>query len=190
MHRVKPGEVQVAAVHDVECAGLHRKGVQNVHVVHLGVGHEDHRGDVAPQVHQGVRLDAPLRLPELRPREQGEAEVDGGRVEGVDSVGQIHPEVLPGVQRPGHRDENLGEVGVDPPVPYLIGTGQGIAVNRAPEPHVVKLRPGGEQAGLDVSETFPEGELGEGHCQKLIPTGEGLDLEMAVVSVDAFAELV
>lgn len=46
------------------------------------------------------------------------------------------------------------------------------------------------QTCLDVSQAFPEGQLGKGHAQILIPTGEAFDLVVAVVSIDALAKFV
>jgi len=46
------------------------------------------------------------------------------------------------------------------------------------------------QACLDIPKAFPEGELGKGHGEKLIPAGEALDLVVAVVTIDTLAKLV
>jgi hypothetical protein len=49
--------------------------------VHLAVGNADRRGDTATQIQQRVHLYRGFVLAKLRPRKQGEAQVDGGRVE-------------------------------------------------------------------------------------------------------------
>ena len=48
--------------------------------MHLAIGNADKRGDVAVQVQQRMQLEGRFILAELGPREQGEAEVDGGGV--------------------------------------------------------------------------------------------------------------
>ena len=40
------------------------------------------------------------------------------------------------------------------------------------------------QACLDVAQTFPVGKLSEGHAAKLIDTGKGFDLVIAMVTLD------
>ena len=46
----------------------------------------------------------------------------------------------------------------------------------------------GTEAGFDVAQTGPVGELGEGHAPELIGTGERLDVAISVVSRDTVAE--
>jgi hypothetical protein len=54
------------------------------------------------------------------------------------------------------------------------------------------IEPGGgcPQAGLDVAQALAKGQLRKGHAQKLIPTGEALDFEVAVVPLNALAKFV
>lgn len=39
------------------------------------------------------------------------------------------------------------------------------------------------QAGFDIPEAFPVGELGEGQAQELVETGEGFDFVMATIAL-------
>jgi hypothetical protein len=43
---------------------------------------------------------------------------------------------------------------------------------------------------LDIAQTLAKGRLREGHAQKLIPAGEALDIEVAVVPLHALAKFV
>ena len=43
---------------------------------------------------------------------------------------------------------------------------------------------------LDVSKTFPVGQLSKGHAEVLVPAGEALDLVVAVVAFYALAKIV
>ena len=158
--------------------------------MHARRGNETHRGDVAPEVQEGVELHRSLALAEGGPRERGEAEVDHCRIEGVDGVLQLDPEGLGRIELAGCRNHPLGEVGVDPPVAHLFGMGQGVAGDHAPEAHVVKLGRSHAEPGLDVPQALPEGQLGKRQAEKLVPAGEGLDLVAALVAVHAHTELV
>ena len=97
------------------------------------------RWDVAAQVKQGVHLHRRLGASEMRPREDREAQVDGGGVERVDGVAEICSEAVIGMQVAGGPDQGLGEVGVDAPVASLVRLGQRGARDRAAEAHVVEL---------------------------------------------------
>ena len=158
--------------------------------MHARRGNETHRGDVAPEVQEGVELHRSLALAEGGPRERGEAEVDHCRIEGVDGVLQLDPEGLGRVQGPSGGDQPLGEVGGDPPVPGLVGMGQRVPRDHAPEAHVVQLGLGHPETGLDVAQALPVRELGKGQAEELIPAGEGLDLVVALVPLHADAEVV
>ena len=94
------------------------------------------------------------------------------------------------VQASGGPDQDLGEVGVDAPVAVLVGVGQGGSGDPSPDAHVVQLGANGPQAGLDVAQTFPEGQLREGHAEKLIEAGELLDLVLSPVPANSLPELV
>ena len=69
-------------------------------------------------------------------------------------------------------DEALREVGMDAPVPDLIGIGQGVARDAAVEPHVIQFRRLRTQAGLNVTQALPVGQLGKRHTAILLGTLE------------------
>ena len=83
----------------------------------------------------------------------------------------------------------MGQIGVDAPVAFLVGPGQRIASDRGTESGVIELVLNRLQAGLDVAKTLPEGQLGKGHTQKLIPTGEPTHSVLPSVATRATVEL-
>jgi hypothetical protein len=85
-------------------------------------------------------------------------------------------------------DQALGEVGIDAPVAHRVGVGQGVPRHRAAKAHVVQLGCLTAQAGFDVAQALPIGQLGEGHAQVLVETGEVLDLVFPVVAGDTAAK--
>lgn len=82
------------------------------------------------------------------------------------------------------------EIGVDTPVAMLVGVGQGIARDLAPEVQVIKLGLLGAQTGFDIAETLAVGELTKSQTKELIPAGEFFDVAIALVSIDANLKLV
>ncbi len=103
----------------------------------------------------------------------------------MDGVVGFDTEVVVQVQLAGGVDQGLSEVGVDAPVPRLVGVGRGVARDRSANAHVVELAVLGAQAGLDVAKALPVGQLGERHAAELVEAGERLDLVMAPVAPDA-----
>src|ERR1017187_6563877 len=80
-----------------------------------------------------MQLDRALAATELRPGEQGQTQIDGGGVEGINGLGQVHGERLVAVEVAGHTDEHLGEVAIDAPVAKFVGIGERGARNAIAE---------------------------------------------------------
>ena len=131
--------------------------------MHFAVGNADKRGDVASQVQQRVHLHGSLALTELGPREQREAQVDGGRVQSVETLIEIHADRIAGVQGPCDANQDLGEIGIDPPVARLVSVGQCGARHLGAESHVVELGAERTQARFDIAQAFAVAQLGERH---------------------------
>jgi len=135
-----------------------------------------------------VQLHRGFRWLEVGPREDGEAQINRGGVERVDRLFQFHRERLVGVQLPGFVDQDLREIGIDPPVPLLVGHGERVAAHAAADAHVVELVGQGAQAGFDVAQALAKGELREGHRKELVPAGEGAHPLVAVVPLHTAGE--
>jgi hypothetical protein len=56
-------EVEIAAIHDIECAGFRNELIQNIDVMHLAVADEDERRDAAAQIKQCMKLHGGLGIP-------------------------------------------------------------------------------------------------------------------------------
>jgi hypothetical protein len=83
----------------------------------------------------------------------------------------------------------LREVGKDTPVPRFVRIRQRRASHLATESQVIQLALQRTQTSFDVAQTFPIGQLGEGHRQILIPTAEASQPEVALITLDATTEL-
>jgi len=143
--------------------------------------------DISVQIQERVEFDGGFALLERCPWEDREAEIDGGRVEGIDGLVEIDAKVVLGVQAAGDVDEGLGEIGVDAPIAPFVGIGQGGAGDMSPDAHVVELALPGAKAGLDIAQAFAIGQLRKRHAQVLIEAGKGLHLVMAAIALDAAA---
>jgi len=188
MKNIEPSEIEIAAVEDVETAGLGNEIIQNPDIVHFPVCNLDKRGDGTSQIEKGMELDGALSFAEDRPGEKGKTEVDCRGVEGVNGLLELQPEIVVGIKITGLMNEDLGKVGVDSPVASLVGIGQSASGHTAAESHMVKFGRYRSQARLDIAKTLAVGQLGEGHGEKLVPTREAFNFVAAVVAGDTSTE--
>ena len=101
---------------------------------------------------------------------------------------EIHADRIAGVQGPRDANQDLGEIGIDPPVARLVGVGQCRTRHLGAESHVVEFGAERTQARFDVAQAFPVGQLGERHAEELIPAGEAAPSAIPVVAAYAAAE--
>ena len=83
---IKPFEVDVSSVHNVESAGLGQQQIQNVDVVQFAIADVEKRRDVAAQVQKRVQLDGRLGRAKRSPSKCRQAQVDGA---GIQSIGRV-----------------------------------------------------------------------------------------------------
>ena len=159
---VQSGEIDVASIHDVESTWLQGKVIEGVDIVHFPAGNVDETGDVAAQVDQGMELDGRLASTKPCPREEGQAQIDGGGIESVDGLFQIDGQRFARIQLAGAGNENVREIGVDAPVAFLVGLGERVPRDVAPDARVIEFGLHRVQADLDVAKADPVGQLGEG----------------------------
>ncbi len=93
------GEVEVAAIHDVERAGVPDELVEDVDVMHTARGDNDDGGKVALEREQGVEFDGSLVPPKRGPRKERETEVNGGGVQRISRRLEFKTERFIGVKR-------------------------------------------------------------------------------------------
>ena len=71
----------------------------------------------------------------------------------------------------------------------VIGVGQSAMKDRTLKSQVVELVLTRAQTDFDVAQTFTKSKLAEPHAQELIPTREGFDLIIALITAGAAAKL-
>jgi len=120
----------------------------------------------------------------VRPRKQRQAQIDGGRIQGVDGVAQIEAQALVDVKLARLGNQPLRQLRVNAPVARLVGIGQRRAPHRFVKTHVVELRGLRRQAGLDVAQALSVAQLREGHRSVLLGTTECAHPTVAVVVPD------
>jgi len=172
MQRMQAGKIDVAAIHHVDGPGLQFQQIERMHVVQLAIGDMDKAGNAALQVEQRMHLHRRLSGAKVRPRKHRKAQVDGGRVECIDCVGQIEPQVLAEIQLAGLNDQASGKCLPDTPVARFVGVRQRRSGHRFAKSHVVQLCRLGQQAGFDIPQALSVGQLREGHGSELLGAGQ------------------
>src|ERR1700687_4449146 len=190
MEGVETREVHIAPIHHVERTGFRQDFVKKTDVRPFSIGNLNESGNGAAQIQQRMHLHRGLGELESGPRKQGQAQINGGRVESIDSAVEIKSQRLIGVHRPCGCDQNLGEVSIDAPVDGLVGVRERRARDATAEAHVIELRMDRTQAGFDVAQAFAIGQLREAQTKKLIPTGKAAFSKISVITSDAFLKLV
>ncbi len=182
---MESGEVQEAAIHNVESACFQRNDVYDVDLVEFAVGDVDKARYIAPQIQQRMETDGPFCLPKACPGKEGQAQVDRRGIQGVHRVFEFYSQRFLVVELPGDTDQMMGKIGVDAPVPHLVRFRYGAAGNLAADTHMIELVALRPEADLDVPQTFPIRQLGKGHDAELTHAGETLHAEVASVSLHA-----
>jgi len=140
------------------------------------------------------QFDLPAKLVELGDGQGGlkkvVRQVDRGGIEGVNCVLEFQADVLVAVESTGFGDEDLGEIGVDAPVPHFVGIGQVVARDAAADAHMIEPALHGSQAGYDIAEAFPVSQLGEGQTEELVEARKSPDFVVSLITPDAFSKLV
>jgi hypothetical protein len=187
---IEPGVIEIATIHDVERTGFGKQVIEDVDVVNFTVSDEGKCRNASSQIEQGVEFDCSFRLAEMRPREQRQTQVDSGGIKRIDSLLQLKVEVVLGIETPCLGYQHLGEIGIDTPVPFFIGFGQGTSSDTPSNAYVVTSGRNCPQTGFDITQTFTIGQLGEGHAEVLVPTGESLGVLVPLVTLNTPAKVV
>src|SRR5712692_1364243 len=190
VHAVESSKIEIGTIHQINSARFPDQLVEDVDLVDLPAGDNYHRGDGAAKVQKCVQLDGRFAAAELSPRKQRQAQIDRGGIERVDGLIEFDSEGLLLVELACCFDQHMSELGIDSPIADLIGMGQGISRDPAPNAHVIELGRSCSQARFDVSETLSIGQLGKRHAEKLIPAREARDFVVAVITLHAAAKFV
>ena len=183
-------EVYVAAIEQIKSARFQKQPVEEIDVVHLRSGHINIGRNAAAQIQQGVNLDRTFVPAKLSPGKKGQAQIDGGGIEGVNGLVQVHGEGVVTIELARLSDEPLREIGIDAPVAMLVGVGERGARNPTAESHMIELGLLRPQTRFDVAQTFAISELSESEAEKLIPARKIFDVAMTLIAIDRELKLV
>ena len=105
MQLVPTVEIDLAAIHHIEGAGLDGEQIEDVDIVHLAVADVHKFGNRAPQIEQRMHLHRCLGGSERRPIEQAQSQVDRRSVQRIDGRIQIEVQRILRVKLSGVRNQ-------------------------------------------------------------------------------------
>lgn len=183
-------EVNVPLIHQID--GTHL----DIHLIHcidvmyrcLCKMYEDR--EITSQVNLCMYFYATLIFTELGPWTEFEAQTDGGAVESINHIVNIKSELVLSIQRPHFLYQDFSQLGIDVPVPVLVGFGQRISGNCIADTAVIQLLYHGQciQACFDITQAVLVGILSHAHYKKLIMTGKIPDSVITLVPGNYFVE--
>src|SRR5215468_2420821 len=190
MQTVEPGKIQITTVGDIEGARLVTKLVENIDVVNLAGAQDYYGGEVATQCQQSVEFDRGFVSAKLRPRKQRQAQIDGGRVQSIGGFLEVDAEGFVGIEDAGLLNENLSEVGEDPPVAFFVRIGQSASRSGLANATVIEFGTQCAEAGFDIPQAFSVGQLSESQNQELLVSGQRANPMIASITTNTFVEFV
>lgn len=137
-----------------------------------------------------MKFDSSLVPPKLGPRKKRETQIDRGGIESINRVFEFQSDVLVAVKATGFGNKHLSKVGIDAPIAGLVGVGQIVARDSAPDSHIIEPVLDGFQTRDDIAEAFPIGQLGKGQTEELIETRKFSNAVIAAITPDAFSKFV
>ena len=148
---MKAGKIEIPAIDHVERPRFCDDLIEDVHIVYLSMGDHHHCRNTASEVQEGVEFDGPFAFSEYCPREERQTEVDGGGVQSIHRLLELYAERIVDIQLPGSCNEDLRKVGIDTPIPHLVGVGQGVSGDLASYPQMVEFGLGCPKTGFDIA---------------------------------------
>jgi len=141
-------------------------------------------GNGAAPIDLRVQLQASFGPAEVRPGKERERQVNRRGVQRVGRVRQFQAELFPGVERAGAAQEALGQRFPHPPISPFIGLGQSRFGHRLAEAQVIEGLGPGIQAGGDIAQAFPPGQLRKGHGDELLAAAKVPDARLGSVPLN------
>ena len=181
MDVMKPLEVVVPSVKDVERVLLIRDLIHRLRVMCLGRCNPKERRDVGLNIIQRMHLDPTLGFSEKRPFKRAQAQIDRGRVECVHLASKL--EDLGRTAPLGFRDNTVSELLEDAVVSTLVGFGKIALRGRLTKPQVVCFRGVSLCGKYNIPEAFAVGKLAKHQNGQLVPASEVLDIPISFVSI-------
>jgi len=138
-----------------------------------------------------MHLYCTLLMVEFCPGIQTKTQVYGCAIKGIDHIVKIDPEVvIINIEGSCLFDQDLSEVSINAPVPFLVCISKSRSGNWFAETGVIQFARESGQAVLNITETFPASELSKTHDKKMLPASKFSYSVVSLVMVNTLLKLV
>src|SRR5690554_496699 len=187
----EPEEVNISLIHQIDSAHIDAHLIHCIHIMYGCFCKMDEDRDVASQVNLCMHLYTSLILTELSPWTKLETETDGAAVESINHIVNIKPELVFRVKRSDFLDEDLSQLGINMPVPILVGFCQRVSRNRITNAAVIQLSDYSQriQARFDITQATLICILSHAHNKKLIVAGKVPNTIITLILGDYFVKI-
>ncbi len=138
MQNMQAAEIHVGPIHDVDGTRLRKQHIECVNIVQFAVGNGMASWNKLLRRSSSVCIFTAALVE--RKSAHGKSDRHRSMVvehERIDRAGQIHIQIIIGIQPPGLRDQPLGKLGADPPIAGLVGISQCGTANRLSQTHMI-----------------------------------------------------
>ena len=139
MDRIKAIEIQIPTVDNIEGSWFEDQLIEDVDIVNFAMSDNHESGNTSPEVQQGVEFHSGFVGSEFGPREKGQTQIDGGGVQGIGRLSQFDTEGIVDIKATRLADKDLSKVGIDSPIPDLIGMSQSVPRDVASKTHMIEF---------------------------------------------------
>jgi hypothetical protein len=139
MESIKAIEIQIPTVDNIKSSWFEDQLIEDVDVVNFAMRDNNDRGNASSEVQEGVHFHSGFVGSEFGPREKRQTQIDGGGVQGVGRLIQFDTERIVGIKTTSLGNKDLGKVGIDTPIPDLIGMSQSVAGDVASKTYMIKF---------------------------------------------------
>ena len=185
---VKPCEIEVASVKNIDASRLDGDLVEKVDIVDRPLRNPDKNRDGAGEVDLRVHFDRRFGAAKTSPGKHRQAQIDSRGIDGINHLFEVQTVGVFGIEPSSLANEHLTQGFVNPPVPMLVRIGEVRSCNVAAKAHSVSVSTT-TQAGFDVAQALAESNLSESHREKLIAGGHALARSWHPVQRHAAIEL-
>ena len=182
-------KVDISLIHQIVGASLYWEVVHGLAVMYIASSKHDKVGYAVLHVNQGMHLEGPLIVMELRPRTELKTQIDGTAVEGIYHIVNAQSVVFIFIQDFCPFYKYHGIVLIDTPILFLVHVGKsGLWHNL--QPGMIQLGVERSQLSLYATKACTAGKLCVTHYKELVTASESPCMKIPSISVNTFPEFV
>ena len=175
-------KVDISLIHQIVGASLYWEVVHGLAVMYIASSKHDKVGYAILHVYQGMHLEGPLVMMELRPRTELQAQIDGTAVEGIYHIVNAQSVIFIFIQDfcPVYKHHCI--VLIDTPILLLVHVGKGGLWHNL-QPSMIQLGVERSQLSLYATKTRTASKLSITHDKELVTASESPCMKIPSIKI-------